>query len=175
MKMSRTEKKYLPPARCGGFNMIEVMVTLAVLSIGLLGVAAMQTMGIKFNHQSYQRTQAVFQAYDLIDRIRTNWTCINSACAYDNVALGNIPGSPPNCISSDGSATCSNTQIATYDVAQWNTTNSQVLTNGRGAVCRGTFDATLTCTAIAGSRTYWVAITWVENDLQMRIDVQAEL
>ncbi len=170
-------KKHATPARHYGFSMIEVMVTLAVLAIGLLGLAALQSVGIRFNHQSYQRTQAVFQAYDILDRIRTNWTCIPSAsgCAYSNVALGNIPGSPPNCISSTGSAACTNTQIATYDVAQWNTTNGQLLNTGRGAVCQGTLNASLACTVNATTRTYWVAITWLENDLTMRIDVQAEL
>jgi type IV pilus assembly protein PilV len=168
-------KKPATLARQYGFSLIEVMVTLAVLAIGLLGLAALQSVGIRFNHQSYQRTQAVFQAYDILDRMRTNWTCIAGGCAYSNVALGNIPGSPPNCISSTGSATCTNTQIATYDVAQWNTTNGQLLNTGRGAVCQGTLNASLVCTVVATTRTYWVAITWLENDLTMRIDVQAEL
>lgn len=166
-------KKSSTPVRQRGFNMIEVMVTLAVLSVGLLGFAALQTIGFRFNHQSYQRTQAVFQAYDIFDRIRANWTCVAGGCAYDNVALGNIPG-VQNCISYNGGATCSNAQMATYDVIQWNTANSLVLNTGRGAVCRGTLDANFVCAAGA-DRTYSVAITWVENDMTMRIDVQASL
>lgn len=163
------------PARQHGFNMIEVMVTLAVLSVGLLGFAALQAVGLRFNHQSYQRTQAVFQAYDIFDRIRANRTCVANGCAYDNVAIGSIPG-VQNCISSGGAATCSNTQMATYDVIQWNTTNSLVLNTGRGAVCRGALDANFVCTAgVAADRTYSVAITWIENDMRMRIDVQASL
>lgn len=158
--------------------MIEVMVTLAVLSIGLLGMAALQTMGIRFNHQSYERTQAVVQAYDLLDRIRTNWKCVKAtpACDYDSVAIGSIPAVTQQCISATGSAVCTPAQMATYDVAQWNIANSRAINLGRGAACRGTLDASFVCTAgAATSRTYSVAITWIENDLNMRIDVQAEL
>lgn len=165
----------------GGFNMIEVLVTLAVLSVGLLGVAALQSIGIKFNHQSYQRTQAVVQAFDIVERMRANRACIDPllgfGCAYDDLAPGNIPLGPPNCISSDGVAACAaRTDIATYDVAQWNTANAQMLTNGRGAICRGVFNAALNCGVGAATvRTWWVVITWTENDLNMRIDVPVNL
>jgi type IV pilus assembly protein PilV len=158
--------------------MLEVLVTLAILSVGLLGVAALQSIGIKFNHQSYLRTQAVFQAYDILDRMRANWKCVGAspACAYDNVAMGAVPGGAPNCLSPDGSAACTSTEMATSDIAQWNTVNSQLLTAGRGAICRGEFDAGNVCTlGGAGSRTYSVAVMWIENDLNMRIEVQAEL
>ena len=44
-----------------GFSLLEVMVALLVLSIGLLGLAGLQTFSLKFNHQSYERTQATLQ------------------------------------------------------------------------------------------------------------------
>jgi type IV pilus assembly protein PilV len=158
--------------------MLEVLVTLAILSVGLLGVAALQSIGIKFNHQSYQRTQAVFQAYDILDRIRANWKCVSAtpACAYDNLLMGTIPGAPPSCLSPDGSAQCTPNQMATSDVAHWNTLNAQLLTAGRGTICRGNINPLdNTCVLVAGSRTYSVAVMWIENDLNMRIEVQAEL
>jgi hypothetical protein len=66
--------------------------------------------------------------------------------------------------------------MATYDVAEWNSTNAKLLTRGRGAVCRGAISGTgLTCTpAATGLNTYWIAITWVENDLEMRLDTLVE-
>ncbi|HLE93281.1 MAG TPA: type IV pilus modification protein PilV, partial [Sulfuricaulis sp.] len=55
-----------------GFSLIEVLVALLVLSIGLLGLAALQTTSLQYNTGSYFRTQATFLAYDIIDRMRAN-------------------------------------------------------------------------------------------------------
>ena len=53
-----------------GLTLIEVLVALVVLSIGMLGLAALQASGIKFNHDSYLRSQATNLAYDVIERMR---------------------------------------------------------------------------------------------------------
>lgn len=55
-----------------GFTLLEVLVALAILSIGLLGLASMLTKGMRFNHQAYVRTQSTYIAYDLMDRMRAN-------------------------------------------------------------------------------------------------------
>ena len=64
------------PRRCSqrqhGFSLLEVLIALLVLAIGLLGLATLQTVGLKFNQESYLRSQAVLIAYDIIDRIRSN-------------------------------------------------------------------------------------------------------
>ena len=64
-----------------GSTLIEVLITVLVLSIGLLGMATMQFDGIKRNTDSYLRSQAVNLAYDMSDRIRVNRT---GALATDN-------------------------------------------------------------------------------------------
>ncbi len=58
--------------RYAGFSLIEVLVALLVLSIGLLGLAALQATGMKYNSDAYYRTQASILAYDIIDRMRAN-------------------------------------------------------------------------------------------------------
>jgi type IV pilus assembly protein PilV len=55
-----------------GFSLIEVLVALLVLAIGLLGLAALQAQGLRFNHDAYVRTQATQLAYDIVDRMRVN-------------------------------------------------------------------------------------------------------
>lgn len=64
------------PTRSGhrqaGFTMIEVLITVLVLSIGLLGLAALQATGLKESQMAYMRSQAVLLAYDMADRIRAN-------------------------------------------------------------------------------------------------------
>ncbi|TVQ74653.1 MAG: type IV pilus modification protein PilV, partial [Oceanospirillales bacterium] len=55
-----------------GVSLIEILIALVVLSIGLLGMAALQTRTLSLNHSAYQRTQAVNLSYDIVDRMRSN-------------------------------------------------------------------------------------------------------
>lgn len=55
-----------------GFSLIEVLVTLLITSVGLLGLAALQAKSLQFNHGAYLRSQANILAYDIADRMRLN-------------------------------------------------------------------------------------------------------
>ncbi|SRR5581483_1613412 len=55
-----------------GFTLVEALVALIILSVGLLGIAGLQIAGLKANKGSATRTQAVYLAYDIIDRARAN-------------------------------------------------------------------------------------------------------
>ena len=60
------------PRAARGFTLVEALVALVCLSIGLLGVAAMQMTGLQSNLSSSWRSQATYLSYDIIDRIRAN-------------------------------------------------------------------------------------------------------
>ena len=64
-----------PAARGGtaGYTLVEVLVALVVLSVGLLGVAGLQIVGLKGNISAASRTQASYLAEDIIDRMRANY------------------------------------------------------------------------------------------------------
>ena len=51
--------------RAAGFSLIEVLVSMLVLGIGILGMAALQLNSMKFNQTAAVRTQATFLAYDM--------------------------------------------------------------------------------------------------------------
>jgi len=55
-----------------GFSLLEVLIALLVLSIGLLGLAALQTTGLRSNEMASMRTTATQLAYDISDRMRAN-------------------------------------------------------------------------------------------------------
>jgi type IV pilus assembly protein PilV len=59
-------------SRQHGFTLLEVLIALLVLSIGLLGLAALQTTGLRSNQMASMRTQATEAAYDITDRMRAN-------------------------------------------------------------------------------------------------------
>lgn len=97
--------------RENGFTLIEVMVAVVIFSIGLLGVAGLQTSGLRTTHQSYQRTVAVTAARDMADRMRANMTGVRNK-AYNFSAA---PGTDPGCVS----AACTYANIASHDAFQW--------------------------------------------------------
>lgn len=102
----------------GGFTLIEVMVAVVVLSIGLLGLAALQTTGLRNNHSAYYRSQATFLAYDITDRMRANRAAA-TAGSY-NLALDAAPA---------GGST-----IAAGDQTEWINSLSNLLPEGDGSI-----------------------------------------
>ncbi|MFT0211623.1 type IV pilus modification protein PilV [Pseudomonas sp. F1_0610] len=59
-------------AQKNGFSLIEVLITLLIVSIGILGLAAMQLKAIQSTNASIQRSHAVWLMQDLVERMRTN-------------------------------------------------------------------------------------------------------
>ena len=54
---------------CGGFTLIEVLVTVLLLSVGALGTALLQMQALKATHAAYQRTLASVFAADVAERL----------------------------------------------------------------------------------------------------------
>ncbi len=61
----------LPRAQTG-MTLIEVLVSVLILAIGLLGAAVIQLNALKYTDSSRMTSQASFIAYDMLDRIRAN-------------------------------------------------------------------------------------------------------
>lgn len=59
-------------ARNRGVGLIEVLVAVLVLSIGLLGLAALQATALRNNQSSAERSMAVIHSYSIIDAMRAN-------------------------------------------------------------------------------------------------------
>lgn len=62
------------PSTQKGLTLAEVLVTVLVLSIGLVGMAGLQATAIKSNYSALYRTQATALAADIADRMRANRT-----------------------------------------------------------------------------------------------------
>lgn len=74
-----------------GFSLIEVLIALAILAVGLLGLALFQTTAIKGNAIAAKWTVASELAQDRLERFRhLDWTTIQSS-----VPAGFVPGTPP--------------------------------------------------------------------------------
>lgn len=126
------------PTHAGGFSLIEVLITIVILSFGLLGIASMLLNGMKMNNASYLRSVATQQAYDMGDRIRANSA---GAMAGNYNAITYPPAATcTNCTS----ASCSPANIAASDGCNWNKENAALLPMGQGAVTRDGTDFIVT-------------------------------
>jgi type IV pilus assembly protein PilV len=96
-----------------GFTIIEVLVSLVVLSIGLLGIGKLVLVSAHANDSAYLRGQATELAYEILDNMRANRQTAMTQ-GYD-VALGTVPLNPGSCLA----ATCAAPQLALYDVYTW--------------------------------------------------------
>jgi type IV pilus modification protein PilV len=77
-------------SRPRGFSLIEVLVAMLVLAIGLLGLAALQTQGVRFNHDAFVRTTATNLAMDITDAMRAARTPDGSGGQF--FLSANFPG-----------------------------------------------------------------------------------
>ena len=106
-----------PDWRQDGFTLIEVLVAVVVLAIGILGLASLQAISMRFNHSSVLRTQATNLAYEITDAMRAN-LALAKAGSY-NIALGTKP---------------SGTSLASKDLIRWKDHLVEVLPSGDGSV-----------------------------------------
>ncbi len=56
--------------QAGGAGLLEVLVAVLILGIGLLGVAATQSVALKASQVSTMRSQAIIEGYGMLDAIR---------------------------------------------------------------------------------------------------------
>lgn len=149
--------------KASGFTLLEVLVAVAVLSIGLLGMAGLQVSGLRFNHSAYMRTQATLLAYELADRMRANPNRTGAnANNYNttNLALATVAA----CRTAAG---CTRAQIAQNDIAEWQQTLARLLPGGQGVVCLDAVPIEAASTPAApscnGGNTYAIKIWWDDN------------
>lgn len=83
-----------------GFSLLEVLIAVLVLSVGLLGMAALQINALKNNQSSFQRTQAVMLSYYMLDAMRANRDDV-AAGSYDLNKTCEVPESTGTLVSND--------------------------------------------------------------------------
>ena len=109
-----------------GIGLIEVLVTVFITTIGLLGLSSLQMQSIRSVSDSGNRTHAIWVANDLINRIRANEIALASYVTANELRCANQPSGIKICSAYfDGTnqqppdATCSNIDLALFD--QWET------------------------------------------------------
>lgn len=84
MRCETISQKY----RCGGFTLIEVLISLVVVSAGLLGVVALQVRTLQSNYDALLRSHASVLAADIADRMRVNRIAVRSPGGQSDYQVG---------------------------------------------------------------------------------------
>jgi type IV pilus assembly protein PilV len=136
-------------AHISGFTLVEVLVSLVVLSMGLLGIAKLVLFSAHSNDSAYLRSQATDLAYAILDDMRGNRSQA-MAHAYD-IAISTAPGAPGACMG----VGCAPAALATYDVNTWLARLAAALPSGTGSVVT----TTTVAPAPAGTTAY-IIVQW---------------
>jgi len=146
MNVLRGRRPITRPTAAAGFTLLEVLVTLLVIALALLGTAGLQAYAMKVTTSGQFRTQAVILALDLLERFEAN----NEAAITGDYAADPLPTNiTVDCDQND----CTPADLAIFDLVQFGAKMQAELP---------TATATVTV-AGAGPWTYTLQINWVER------------
>ncbi|MDR3388345.1 MAG: type IV pilus modification protein PilV [Rudaea sp.] len=160
-------------SRCSdrGFTLLEVLIALLVFSLGLIGLAGLLTVSVRTNHSAYLRTQAIFLAQGMADRMSANplgvWGgkyTLNAIVAPGSsaTAAANTAGASTQCTT----GACAYAAVATRDLQVWQNQLNNFLPNaGAAIVCQAPAaapSALQLLTLPPYSTTCEMEITWTE-------------
>jgi type IV pilus assembly protein PilV len=155
-------------ARNGGFTLVEVLVSLVVLAIGLLGIAKLMLFSSHSNDSAYLRSQATALAYEILDDMRANRQEAIIAGTYNTAAA--VPAVIPGALCVGVGSCITPTQLALYDLYQWGlhlnassgVAPAGALPNGQGSVATATVNTQTTVTII---------VSWDDSVAQNTLNV----
>jgi type IV pilus assembly protein PilV len=145
-----------------GFSLVEILIALVILGVGLLGLVGLQVSSLHASDGAYLRTQASILAYNLFDRMRANVDQAK-ASAYDRALDDAVETTNLNCVGA--SASCSASQLAEWDLAQWMEQVTAELPEGTASV---------TTTAVNGNSQVTVTLQWLQRDIQPGKDTSSD-
>ena len=93
-----------------GFSLIEVLVSVVILTVGILGVAGMQVISLQQNRSALLRAEALQLGNDILDRMRAN-----PVQSYAGIDFDDTPAVTTSCITS----ACSTGDMKDYDISLW--------------------------------------------------------
>jgi type IV pilus assembly protein PilV len=135
-----------------GFNLVEVLIALIIMSVGMLGIAGLYVHSMQAGRTSLFRHHAVTLAGDVADRIRANPT---ARAAYG------LAGADNNCVS--GGIDCTPAAMAANDIFLWQQQAVDTLPTGAVAV--------VFVDNAPAPPTYAITVSWTEPGQAMSYSI----
>ena len=144
-----------------GFSLLEVLIALVILSVGLLGLAALQAEGLRGSSNALMRYQASRLTGDIIDRMRAN----PAGTSADNYEILSTQTATQSVVCAEKvgtvSSTCTPAQMAAYDLFLWRADLTALLPQSTSSI-----------TKISASK-FAINVGW--NDRGSALDVTTEV
>jgi type IV pilus assembly protein PilV len=127
-----------------GFSLVEVLVSVIVLSFGLLGMVRMQAAALQANKEARLQSTAVRMAREAADMMRGNdgaggATSQSAASQYMGDFSGSLPAAPNNCFTGAcavaNPANADRNLIAQWQLNEWLTRVYSDLPGARVVIC----------------------------------------
>ena len=144
-----------------GFSLIEVLISLVVLLVGLLGIIGMQLAAINNTETARYNGIASIYASDFATRMRGNsgyWGTPPGSVSISNSTITGGPAVSTAVCTQTAGTVCSFSQMAYYDLTQWGATLSAALPAGT---------ATLACNAAVSPAICTLTINWNEKNVAL--------
>ena len=135
----------------GGFSLIEVLVTLLIVALAMLGAVGLQMQSLRMGQGGQFRAQAVFLAGDLAERMEAN-----KAAAVAGAYVVEASSTPTNSANSCTALVCLQDALADNDLAQWERAIVQTLPQASWSV---------TQTTAGNPSTYTIAVSYTHLTL----------
>ncbi len=141
-----------------GFSLIEALVAFLILSVGMLGIASLQTMSLKSGHSAAMRTVAVMKVEEILESMRSNPSVLMSYSA-GTADMGVDSGCSQTTVAA---VTCTPALMAQDEVFRWKNSLIEALPNNASTT------ASVVITPPVPPQTLSlvvVSVNWSERDL----------
>jgi type IV pilus assembly protein PilV len=165
---------YLKPqalrAAAAGFGLIEVMVSLVIIAVGLLGIEKMEALAYASTGVASGRAIAAIEAESLAAEMHANrafWAAgaapayfyVSGVTVTDPTNTVNVAAACSTATGSANPAACTPAAMAAFDVAQWAAALQALLPNdGAYVTCTTSVIAPVNCT---------ITVSWAENNVSI--------
>lgn len=103
-----------PRTKQHGFSMLEILITLVIVATALFGTAGLQVRAMRMNQGGQFRSQAVFLASDIAERMEANKAAaVAGNYAVASTSTASVPAA--DC----AQAVCDPANLASWDISQW--------------------------------------------------------
>jgi len=144
-----------------GYLLVEVLVSMLIVTVGVVGIAKLQHVSKNSNAQAVQRTIASHLTDNLIERVRTNTGGINTYFPSDSTVVLTGSTSAPAALCTAGNV-CTAAQLAAFDIWEWEQNLIGTFETASGAATGGLVNpiVCLQRPAGGGDGLYHIAIAW---------------
>ena len=153
------------PRRAAGYALLEALIAVLVTSVGFIGAARLQTLGMSFGNTAGLRQKATLLVDQMTDRMRANQAGMTLK-AYDKPKdSSTVCPEKTGCVACQASS-CTPAEMADADMAEWRTDVVAQLPGGAGVVCIDSTpeDGTVAVPACDGSgRLLAVKVWWTDK------------